>query len=144
MVLRPRPPVQQPGVVPLRPLTLGDLFGGATLTIRRNPLATVGLAALVTLGFMVLPISGTVVLGATAPCQLRPRRQLGPRRAGWQSRATRSSAFFSWLASVVVTGLIMRVVEQAVVGRRISAERGLAAAAGDGCPPCSASASLAA
>src|ERR1700712_1015477 len=61
----PGPPVHQPGVVPLRPLNLGDLFGGATLTIRRNPGATVGLAALVTLAFMSVPIVVPLVLGLT-------------------------------------------------------------------------------
>ena len=39
--------------VPLRPLTLTDFFDGAFTTIRRNPRATIGVAALVTAGFMV-------------------------------------------------------------------------------------------
>jgi hypothetical protein len=116
--------VHQPGVVPLRPLTLGDLFGGATLTIRRNPRATVGLAALVTLGFMLLPIVVTLVLGLT---DALPSLDLGS-GTGSDSQsgfginiASGISAIFSWLAGVVVTGLIMRVVECAVVGTRISA-----------------------
>ncbi len=44
----------QPGVIPLRPLKLGDIFGGAINTIRRNPEATIGLSVIV-LGAFLLP-----------------------------------------------------------------------------------------
>lgn len=44
----------QPGVIPLRPLKLGDIFGGSINTIRRNPEATIGLAVIV-LGAFLLP-----------------------------------------------------------------------------------------
>ncbi|GFG62508.1 hypothetical protein MMUR_66440 [Mycolicibacterium murale] len=37
------PPVAlQPGVIPLRPLTLGDIFNGAVRYVRVNPKATLG------------------------------------------------------------------------------------------------------
>ena len=36
-----------PGGVPLRPLTVGDILSGAFTLIRRNPVATLGLAAIV-------------------------------------------------------------------------------------------------
>ena len=36
-----------PGGVPLRPLTVGDMLSGAFTLIRRNPVATLGLAAIV-------------------------------------------------------------------------------------------------
>ena len=38
-------PLHKPGTVPLRPLTLTDFFDGAFTTIRRNPRATIGVAA---------------------------------------------------------------------------------------------------
>lgn len=114
--------MHQPGVVPLRPLTLGDLFGGATLTIRRNPRATVGLAALVTLAFMLVPIVVTLVLGLTDSL---PSLDLGsgsdPESGAGINAASGISALFGWLAGVVVTGVIMRVVERAVGGGRTSA-----------------------
>ena len=104
----------------MRPLTLGDLFGGSTLTIRRNPMATIGLAALVTLGFMLLPIIATVVLGATHALPTIDVGGDGDPAAGLGlNAATVVSGIFSWLAGVVVTGLIMRVVEGAVVCRRL-------------------------
>ena len=46
----------KPGAIPLRPLTLGNIYDGAFRIIRFNPKATVGAAALVTAVAMVLPI----------------------------------------------------------------------------------------
>lgn len=43
----------RPGIVPLRPLTMSDIFGGATLAIRGNPAATLGLGLVSTLVFVV-------------------------------------------------------------------------------------------
>ena len=129
------PPVHQPGVVPLRPLTLGDIFGGALQVIRRNPKATVGMALLVSFGFMLLPILGTVVLGAG---DLLPAvdvmddstsTSMGTTDLGFLV-STMISGVFSGLSTLVITGLIVRVVEQAVVGRRITAGEAWAASKG--------------
>src|SRR5690242_13857597 len=43
----------RPGIIPLRPLTLGDLYGAAVKAVRGNVGATVGLAVLTTLVFLV-------------------------------------------------------------------------------------------
>src|SRR5579859_4186707 len=40
-------PAPMPGGVPLRPLGVGDILSGAFTLIRRNPVATLGLAAIV-------------------------------------------------------------------------------------------------
>jgi hypothetical protein len=117
-----RPPVHHPGAVPLRPLTLGDLFVGAVLTIRRNPMATVGLAAVVTLVFMLLPIVVTVVLGLTGAFpRTTPFDASTPSTGFGFNAASLASGVPSALATIVVTGAVMRVVEAAVVGRRLSA-----------------------
>ena len=119
-----RPPVYQPGVVPLRPLTLSDMFGGALKTIRRNPKATVGMAMLVTFAFMLIPITATIVLGVADvlpsmdpldPDSGSTTTDVGP------MLSTLVSAVFSLLAGIVVTGLVVRTVEQAVVGRPLTA-----------------------
>jgi hypothetical protein len=118
------PPVHQPGVVPLRPLTLGDMFGGATLTIRRNPAATVGLAALVKLVFMLVPVVVTLVLGFgdhLPSLDLESNQDSNPMAGIGLNAASLISGVFSALAGIVVTGLVMRAVEQAVVGRRLAA-----------------------
>jgi hypothetical protein len=42
-----QPAAPAPGGVPLRPLTVGDILNGAFTLIRRNPVATLGLAAII-------------------------------------------------------------------------------------------------
>jgi hypothetical protein len=111
--------------VPLRPLTLGDILGGALQTVRRNPKATVGIAAVVTFGFMLIPILGTLLLGIGGGM---PSYDLAPEEstaldAGDIGLFVSSlvSGVFSMLASIVVTGLIVRVVQQALIGAKITA-----------------------
>jgi hypothetical protein len=119
------PPVHQPGVVPLRPLTLGDILGGALQTVRANPRATVGIAAVVTFGFMLIPILATLLLGIGGGM---PSYDLAPEQSDAMDAgdiglfvSSLVSGVFSALASIVVTGLIVRVVEQALVGAKITA-----------------------
>ena len=122
------PPVHKPGIVPLRPLVLGDIFGGALQTVRRNPRATVGMALVVTFAFMLLPILATVVLGASGalpdidvldPATSSGSGGMGPTDLGFVLSSL-VTAVFSGLSTIVITGLIVRVVEQAVLGRRIT------------------------
>ncbi|GAB3660394.1 hypothetical protein GCM10027596_19070 [Nocardioides korecus] len=117
--------MHKPGIVPLRPLLLGDILGGALQTVRRNPRATVGMALLVTFAFMLVPIVGTLVLGATGtlpsvdPLDEGGSTGLGPTDLGFVLSSL-VTAVFSGLSGIVITGLIVRVVEQAVLGRRIT------------------------
>src|SRR5687768_15350323 len=46
----------KPGALPLRPLTLGNIYDAAFRIIRFNPKATVGSAVLVTAVAMLIPI----------------------------------------------------------------------------------------
>ena len=114
-------------MVPLRPLTLGDIFGGALQTVRTNPKATVGIAAVVTFGFMLIPILGTLLLGVGGAMPsydvMAPVEESDAMDAGDIGLLVSSgvSSVFGLLASIVVTGLIVRVVEQALVGAKISA-----------------------
>ncbi len=129
------PPVHQPGVVPLRPLMLGDIFGGALQTVRRNPKATVGMALLVTFLFMLIPILATLVLGAgnaLPSFDMSDGSTTGSVVSGDLGVLLPSliSGVFSALSSIVITGLIVRVVEQAVVGRKISAAEAWACSKG--------------
>ena len=54
--------MHKPGIVPLRPLGLGDLYDGAFTAIRRNPKPMVGLAALVSTAALVVPAIITLLL----------------------------------------------------------------------------------
>jgi len=44
---RPPPPAPQPGVIPLRPLQVGEILGAAIEYVRRNPAAVIGVSAMV-------------------------------------------------------------------------------------------------
>ena len=50
------PPVIKPGVVPLRPMTLSDIFNGAVAYIRANPKATLGLTAIVVIASQIIAL----------------------------------------------------------------------------------------
>ena len=52
------PPALKPGVIPLRPLSLSDIFNGAFAYIRTNPKATLGLTTIV----VIAPSSSALVL----------------------------------------------------------------------------------
>src|SRR6266700_7483461 len=41
------PPAPKPGVIPLRPVSMGEILDGSIATIRRNPKATLGFTAVV-------------------------------------------------------------------------------------------------
>lgn len=49
-----RPPADKPGIVPLRPLTLGELYDGAFGAVRHNPGVTLGLTIIVVVAAVAL------------------------------------------------------------------------------------------
>ena len=119
------PPVHKPGVVALRPLGLGDFFDGAFKTIRGNPTAMVGLAALVTTAFLVVPTVVTLLLAAAGhlTLDLRPDPASGAVSALDSAAASAMSGLgrlFGVFATVVLNGMLVHVVAEAVLGRRTS------------------------
>lgn len=101
--------LHQPGVVPLRPLALGDVFGGSLQTMRRNPSATVGTGFLV-MTLLLVPS----YLGSLAVLRVGA---LGPEDRYLLS--TLVGALFLALASAALTGMIVHVVGEAVLGDRV-------------------------
>jgi hypothetical protein len=127
--------VHKPGVVALRPLTLGDLFDGAFTTIRRNPTAMVGLAASVSTVFLVVPAVLTLVLAATGGLSFD--RSAGSNgevssllASGGPTLLSYLGTLFGALATVVLNGMLVRVVAEAVLGRRTTAGQAWAATRG--------------
>lgn len=99
----------QPGVIPLRPLTLGDIFGGSISTIRRNPEATIGMAVIV-LGAFLVP-SLLISFGISLIPGLDPDISL-----------VISSLVPSLVAifpTLVLTGFILYVVSEAALGEKV-------------------------
>lgn len=119
-----RPPVAQPGVVPLRQLTLGDVFGGSLQTIRRNPRTTIALSLAVSAVFMALPLVASLLWGLLDLGSVSADSFLsGSGAAGgtFFSVASNLGVVLNVLASIVITGLMTRVVASAVVGRPMRA-----------------------
>ncbi|WP_289017064.1 hypothetical protein [uncultured Ornithinimicrobium sp.] len=104
--------LHRPGVVPLRPLGLGDIFGGSLQTMRRNPRATVGLALLV-LAALLVP-SLLLSLGVAGTSLLAPTDR--------EAVLLLVTLVFSALASTTLTGLIVHTVGEAVLGDRAGLE----------------------
>ncbi|NYJ75475.1 proline-rich domain-containing protein [Allobranchiibius huperziae] len=120
-----RPMAPKPGVVPLRPLTLGDIFGGAFATIRGNPAATLGLALIVHLIVAVPTLVITLLL----------KRVVFPHGLDLSSNSDAGGSnpdllkidliapaaqIFTYIGSIVLAGMLIVVVSDAVLGRRIS------------------------
>lgn len=104
--------LHRPGVVPLRPLGLGDIFGGSLQTMRRNPRATVGMALLV-LAALLVP-SLLLSLGVAGTSLLAPTDR--------EAVLLLVTLVFSALASTTLTGLIVHTVGEAVLGDRAGLE----------------------
>ena len=112
-------------MIPLRPLSLGDLYDGAFTTIRRNPKAMVGLAAAVTALFMVVPVALALLLASTGDLSVSFRAGSGSGADPFGGAGTGSlgvvsnlGTLFGALASIVLTGMLVHVVAEAVLGRR--------------------------
>jgi hypothetical protein len=118
------PPDIKPGVIPLRPLSLSDIYNGAIAYVRMNPKASLGLTAIVVVSTQVLALLLQVgPLAATG--SLRPAFAGGggePSAATLVGTSLSSLASFvtTWLASVVLSGLLTVVVGRAVFGAGIT------------------------
>jgi hypothetical protein len=117
--------VHKPGIVALRPLGLGDIYDGAFQAIRQNPKTVIGLSVVLVTGALVLPTLASVVLAATgdlvAPTAADPGS--GGDTAGLLTALALNylGQLLVGLAGLLLTGLIVHVVAQAVLGRRTSA-----------------------
>jgi hypothetical protein len=124
----------KPGAIPLRPLTLGEIYDGAFRIIRFNPKATVGSAVLVASITMMLPVVVTAILtwtiGATFdatgedPTTDDLAGQLGA------FGALGLGAVLQVFGLLFVTGMIVHVTAAAAVGRRLSLGQAWAATRG--------------
>lgn len=101
--------LHRPGVVPLRPLSLGDIFGGSLTTMRRNPEATIGMALVVLAVFLVPSLA--LALG------LRTLTSLAV--TDWAALGLLLPALASSVATLALSGFIIYVVSEAALGERV-------------------------
>jgi hypothetical protein len=116
------PPVYRPRQdgIPLRPLGVGELLDGTFSTIRRNPRATVGLAALLVTLQQVISLA--VQLGTNGlPTQVGVGDETASIEALIGGFGGITSALVSAVIAAVITGMLVVVVSEDVLGRRVSA-----------------------
>ncbi|HEU5241154.1 MAG TPA: hypothetical protein VFU25_04010 [Ornithinibacter sp.] len=104
----------RPGIIPLRPLTLGDIFGAVTKAIRGNVAATMGLA-LVTSLICLVP---TTALGAWLASMETTDFMTGD-GGGLGLVGSYLPSLGAIVSSVALTGFLAYVVGQAVLGRKV-------------------------
>jgi hypothetical protein len=121
----PPPQAPKPGVIPLRPVAVGEILDGAFTSIRRNPKATLGIAA------VVLTISGiiTTVLELFLLSQLglstgSDQALTGAQLAGMLAVVISSgltALILAFIVQILLTGLLAAVVGRSVLGGRTTA-----------------------
>jgi hypothetical protein len=126
------PPVVRPGVIPLRPLGVGEILDGAVTTIRRNPAPMLGLSAIVAVITQLLGVAlGYLLFQDIADLEsLSPT--VGPAEvfnalAGLLG-ASVIVVIVTWIATVLLTGILTVVVSRAVLGERPTIGQAWAAA----------------
>jgi hypothetical protein len=109
----------RPGIIPLRPLTLGDIFGAVIKAIRGNVAATIGLAVVTSLICLV----PTTALGAWLASQeditVLDGSGSGTTLGLYGLLGTYLPGLGSVIASIALTGFLSYVIGQAVIGRKV-------------------------
>lgn len=109
-----------PGIIPLRPLSLSDIFNGAAAYIRTNVKAVLGLTAIVVVSTQIITlIAAAGPLAAASRLTTAPADELtGSDVTAWLL-ATALAGLVSWLAGVLLSGMLTVVVGRAVFGSTI-------------------------
>ncbi len=121
----------KPGVIPLRPLGVSELLDGAFTSIRRNPRATLGIAAILLTFSGIITTALTVALAHSLGSLTLPAagQQLTQRQLNNLMSALVDvflpvagvSLLLSFLVDLVLTGLLTVVIGRSVLGHKISA-----------------------
>jgi Membrane domain of glycerophosphoryl diester phosphodiesterase len=123
------PPAAAPGGVPLRPLALGDILSGAFTLIRQNPVATLGIAAIIE---TIAAVFTTLVSWAEQRAAGQLRTTITPSSTPTQVSHAIGSFFTSFLPYFgltlvllflfegVLTGMLTGALGEGLLGRKIS------------------------
>ena len=116
------PPPPRPGIIPLRPLGVGELLDGSFTAIRRYPRATLGLAACVMLVVTLVQVltQWYLLSGLEPPARDETLSQAGDYLARFGTAAS-IDLVVTAVGTLLLTGLITAVIGEAVLGRPASA-----------------------
>lgn len=128
-----RPLAAKPGIVPLRPLSLGELYDGAFAAIRTNPKVMLGVVALVIsvatiipaiLSYLVSPAANRwlddSLLSLDPSGDLGLSGEVGLTGLGGQLSQSVFIGIGVYLASIVTTGLLIVAISRAVINKPFS------------------------
>ena len=122
------PPPPKPGIIPLRPLGVGEILDGAISAIRAHPKVMLGLSALVAAATQVISVpltwllvrgSGESLLTSSSPDSGDPTAQLSA--ATGLIVASGVQVLVTLVATLILTGVLTVVVSRAVMGQQMSA-----------------------
>jgi hypothetical protein len=112
----------KPGVIPLRPLSLSDIFNGAVSYIRANPKATLGLTTIVVVAaqivVLIFSVGPLAVTGELEPT-LRGQEVSTGALIG-SSISSLAGGVATWLSGILLSGMLTVVVGRAVFGSSIT------------------------
>jgi len=125
------PPAPKPGIIPLRPLSVGEILDGAFTAVRHNPKATLGLAAIVmTISGLITALTSYALYHAAGNSLSFPTAGQTFTDAQWRHLFTSMAEYIlpaigiiviiSFLAQTILTGMLTAVVGQSVLGRNLS------------------------
>ncbi|MDO4258855.1 MAG: hypothetical protein Q4C87_04960 [Actinomycetaceae bacterium] len=115
-------PAQQPGIIPLRPLVLGELFEGSFRSIRANPTVMFGFAVGVMAVLAVLNTAYTIFAGSYL-LGLTPQGATQDSLDAAATQLTRllvgqlAGSLILAIGQTIVTGMLSVTVSDAVLGR---------------------------
>jgi hypothetical protein len=118
----PFPGAPKPGVIPLRPLSLSDIFNGAIAYIRANPKTTLGLTTVVVVASQLLALVLAVVPLAIGG-ELEPTlmgQEMSTGALVGSSASSLAAAVATGLSSILLSGLLTVIVGRAVFGAGIT------------------------
>ena len=100
-----RPAALAPGIIPLRPLSLSDIFNGAVAYIRTNPKATLGLTAIVVLVTQIITlIALTGPFAAASRLRTTPTDELTRGDLSTSILAGAFAGLIGWLSGIMLSG----------------------------------------
>ena len=120
----------KPGVIPLRPLGVGEILDGAFASIRRNPKAILGLAAVVmTISAVISAVITRTLLNLGSLNLPTPGQQLTPAQAthlvgrivAVALPAFGLSILLTIIVQAILAGLLAPIIARGVGGQQISA-----------------------
>jgi len=117
-------PPPKPGLIPLRPLTLGTLLGAAFQVLRRNPRPTFGFALLITglVSILAIGVVGIVTFFAVSRTLTAQDADVDTLNAGSTAMIILSGlvpAALSIVASAILQGVIALEVARGTLGEKL-------------------------